>query len=153
MLLQWLFKVKLTNYTLTKNKKTVRKLYGIAGAIATLVIPLIIMHTNSHVETSQSLCPHKMLIGLPCPGCGITKSLIFFYKGDIMTSLSYHVLGPFVIILSFIVIAVLTTEIVTQREYFNTVLYSKRLAYILAVALAVYHIIRTIIFIANHTFT
>ena len=129
------------------------KLYGIAGALFTLVIPFFIMSFDAHIETSQSLCPHKLLTGLPCPGCGITKSLIFFYQGDICKSLSYHIFGPFVIFFSIIVIFVLSFEIYTQKEYFNSIFFSKKIAYILAFILGGYHLIRIIYFIATHSFS
>lgn len=38
---------------------------------------------DHHLETDQSLCPFKMLTGFPCPGCGITKSLVYLYEGDL----------------------------------------------------------------------
>lgn len=143
--------MKLINYTLT-NKQITRKIYGIIGAIMTLIVPYIIMNIDKSIETSQSLCPHKMLTGLPCPGCGITKSLIFFYQGDILKSLSYHVLGSVVVILAIVLIILMVTEIITGREYFNKIFFSKKLAYALGIGLASYHFVRTIFFIANNSF-
>lgn len=77
-----------------------RKILGIIGAVITLVIPFFLMlhNQNNHLETDQSLCPFKMLTGFPCPGCGITKSLVYFYEGDLYKSLYYHILGPFVVL-------------------------------------------------------
>lgn len=92
-----------------------------------------------------------MLTGFPCPGCGITKSLVYFYEGDILKSLSYHVLGPFVIAFCIITIAVLITELVTKKEYFNKWLYNKKLAYGLGIFLAVYHLGRLIYFIYSNS--
>ena len=76
------------NYT-SKNPKQIRKILGIAGALLTLVIPYFIMlqNDNRHIETEQSLCPFKLLTGFPCPGCGITKSLVFLYEGDFFKSI------------------------------------------------------------------
>ncbi|MGK4566332.1 DUF2752 domain-containing protein [Flavobacterium sp. 3HN19-14] len=82
-----------TNYTINTRQK--RKIYGIAGAVITLAVPFFLMLFNhdNHLETAQSLCPFKMLTGFPCPGCGITKSMVYFYSGDLSKSLHYHVLG------------------------------------------------------------
>lgn len=110
------------------------------------------MHLDGNIESSQSLCPHKMLTGMPCPGCGITKSLIFFYQGDILKSISYHILGPFAVMLCFALIGLLTVEILTGREYLNALFFNKKLAYVLGFALGGYHLIRTIYFIATHSF-
>lgn len=137
------------------NTRIKRKIYGIIGALITLVIPYVLLLNNSnhHLETDQSYCPFKMLTGFPCPGCGITKSLVYFYEGDIYKSLSYHIFGPLVIGFSVLTIAVLVTEIITQKEYFNKWMYNKKLAYALGIFLAVYHIIRLGYFIYNNSWS
>jgi hypothetical protein len=141
----------LINYTI--NPKETRKVYGIIGAFLTLMVPFFLMFFNgdNHLETDQSLCPFKMVTGFPCPGCGITKSLVYFYEGDFYKSISYHILGPFVIVFSLIAIVVLTTELITKKEYFNAVMYNKKLAYGLGFFLVGYHIIRLILFIKNNS--
>ena len=146
-----MYKVILTSYTINTSSK--RKIYGIIGALITLIIPFIfLLHNgNHHLETDQSLCPFKMLTGFPCPGCGITKSLVYFYEGDIYKSLSYHMLGPFVIAFCVIIIAVLTIELITKKEYFNSWLYNKKLAYGLGISLAVYHTIRLVYFVYSNS--
>jgi Na+/H+ antiporter NhaC len=139
------------NYTI--NIKSKRKIYGIIGALITLMIPFFLMFFNqaNHLETDQSLCPLKMLTGFPCPGCGITKSLVYFYEGDLQKSLYYHILGPFVILFCIVTIGVLTTELITKKEYFNSLLFNKKLAYGLGIFLATYHFIRIIYFINNNS--
>lgn len=139
------------NYTI--NIKSKRKIYGIIGAFITLMIPFFLMffNHNNHLETDQSLCPLKMLTGFPCPGCGITKSLVYFYEGDIQKSLYYHILGPLVIVFCAVTIVVLTTELITKKEYFNNLLFNKKLAYGLGIFLATYHFIRIIYFIRNNS--
>ncbi|HQZ25009.1 MAG TPA: DUF2752 domain-containing protein [Flavobacterium sp.] len=139
------------NYTI--NIKSKRKIYGIIGAFITLMVPffLILFNQNTHLETDQSLCPLKMLSGFPCPGCGITKSLVYFYEGDVQKSLYYHLFGPLVIAFCIVTIVVLTTELITQKEYFTQLLYSKKLAYGLAIFLASYHFIRIVYFVQNNS--
>ena len=139
------------NYTI--NIKSKRKIYGIIGAFITLMVPFFLLFFNqsNHLETDQSLCPLKMLSGFPCPSCGITKSLVYFYEGDLYKSLYYHILGPFVIAFCVATILVLSTELVTQKEYFTKLLFNKKLAYGLAIFLASYHFIRIIYFINNNS--
>ena len=139
------------NYTI--NIKSKRKIYGIIGALITLMIPFFLMFFNqsNHLETDQSLCPLKMLSGFPCPGCGITKSLVYFYEGDIYKSLYYHILGPLVIVFCVVTIVVLSAELITKKEYFNQLLFNKKLAYGLGIFLATYHFIRIIYFISNNS--
>jgi uncharacterized protein DUF2752 len=110
-------------------------------------------NANRHLDTAQSFCPFKMLTGFPCPGCGITKSLVYFYQGDIWKSFSYHILGPFVVLFCVLAIAVLLIEIKTGKEYFNAILYSKKLAYGLAIFLLVYHGIRLVFFVNDNSWT
>ena len=126
------------------------KLLGIAGAFLTLAIPYIIMLLNEHdhLETAQSLCPLKMMTGFPCPGCGITKSLVLLYKGDITGSLYYHIFGPITVIFCVTAIVILVLELVTKREYFNNILYSKKIAYFLGFTLVIYHLGRLIYFVS-----
>jgi uncharacterized BrkB/YihY/UPF0761 family membrane protein len=139
------------NYTI--NIKSKRKIYGIIGALITLMVPffLIFFNQNTHLETEQSLCPLKMLTGFPCPGCGITKSLVYFYEGDFQKSLYYNLFGPLVIAFCVATIVVLTTELITKKEYFKELLFNKKLAYGLAIFLASYHFIRIIYFINNNS--
>ncbi|GAA3752130.1 DUF2752 domain-containing protein [Flavobacterium ginsengisoli] len=136
------------------NTQTRRKIYGIIGALITLIVPFFLMldNHNDHLETDQSFCPFKMLTGFPCPGCGITKSLVYFYQGDLYKSISYHVLGPFVIAFCIVTVLVLTLELITKKEYFTGLLYNRRLAYGLAIFLGVYHFIRLIFFVKNNSF-
>ncbi len=129
------------------------KIFGIISAFITLMIPFFLMffNHNNHLETDQSLCPLKMLTGFPCPGCGITKSLVYFYEGDLQKSLYYNIFGPLVIAFCIATIAVLTTELITKKEYFNNLLFNKKLAYGLGIFLATYHFIRIIYFIKNNS--
>jgi len=139
------------NYTI--NTKSKRKIYGIVGAIITLMVPffLIYFDQHTHLETAQSLCPLKMLSGFPCPGCGITKSLVYFYEGDVYKSLYFNIFGPLVVAFCVATIAVLSVELITKKEYFSNLLFNKKLAYGLAFFLATYHFIRIIYFINNNS--
>lgn len=134
--------------------KSERKIFGIIGAAITLIVPFFLMlhNQNNHLATDQSLCPFKMLTGFPCPGCGITKSLVYLYEGDLYKSLSYHILGPFVVLFCVITIIVLSMELVTKKECLNGILYNKKLAYVLACFLIFYQIIRLTSFIENNTY-
>jgi hypothetical protein len=104
-------------------------------------------NAGNHLESQQSFCPFKMLTGFPCPGCGITKSLICVYQGNIYQSLYYHLFGPLAFLFCITVILVLSTELISKKEYFRSILYSKKIAYFLGFSLAMYHLIRLVYFI------
>ena len=55
----------------------------------------------SFVTNGPSLCPFKMLTGLPCPGCGMTRSVVTLLHGDLGASLFYHPLGIVIVALCF----------------------------------------------------
>ena len=126
-------------------------MYGIVGAILTLTVPYLIGFYSTSIETEQSLCPFKMLTGFPCPGCGITKSIIFFYEGNFMKSIEYHILGPVVVLFCLFAIIILSIEILLKKEFFNHYLYSKKTAYVLGGFLALYHFSRLILFVKSHS--
>ncbi len=128
-------------------------MYGIIGAFITLIIPylLLLNNSNAHLDNDQSLCPFKMLTGFPCPGCGITKSLVYLYDGNIYKSISYHILAPFVIVFCIATIIILCTEIITKKEYFVKWFYSRKLAYTFGIFLGIYHTIRLIYFVYENS--
>lgn len=130
---------------------TIRKFYGILGSLIILLIPLIIYFTSNLTElvSSQSYCPVKLLTGFPCPGCGITKSLVFIYSGDLKKSFEFHLFGPFLFLLCIISIIILILEIVLNQEFFNSIIYNRKLAIYLGVLFGGYHIIRLIEFVKN----
>jgi hypothetical protein len=107
--------------------------------------------SGDHLKNDQSLCPFKLLTGFPCPSCGITKSIVYFYEGDIVKSISYHILGPVVVFFCLATILLLSVELKTKKDYFKQYLYSKKMAYSLAIFLGIYHIIRLIYFINHHS--
>jgi len=49
-------------------------------------------------------CPFYFLTGLPCPFCGITRSVAFMVRGDIAGSFDAHPLGPLITIAMAIII-------------------------------------------------
>lgn len=117
------------------------------------MIPFFLMlnNTDDHLKKDQSLCPIKMLTGFPCPSCGITKSIVSFYEGRLLVSISYHILGPITVVFSMLLIVLLSVEITTKKEYFNHYLYHKKAAYGLAIFLGIYHIIRLVFFVQQHS--
>ena len=127
-----------------------RKLLYLGFMLLTLVVPYLMMVSNPYIEASRSVCPFKLLTGIPCPGCGITKSIISCYQGDLIKSLSYHIFGPLVILFCMASLLTLTAEIFTQRDYFNKVVYNAKLGYALAFVLITYHATRLIVFFAHN---
>lgn len=112
----------------------------------------MLQNGDNHLKDDQSLCPIKMVTGFPCPSCGITKSIVSFYEGNIAESIAYHILGPVVVFFSLFTIVLLAVEIKTRKDYFNQYLYHRKTAYGLAIFLGVYHAVRLFLFVQQHSF-
>jgi hypothetical protein len=118
------------------------------------MIPFFLMlnDKDDQLKNDQSLCPIKMVTGFPCPSCGITKSIVYFYKDNVSESIAYHILGPATVVFCFLIIVLLSVELITKKEYFNKYIYSRKLGYGLAISIGLYHVIRLVYFITEHSF-
>lgn len=57
------------------------------------------------------ICPFFNFFNVPCPGCGLTRSIICLLHGDFLKSIQYNVLGiPIVIFCCFYVVVVLMNQ-------------------------------------------
>lgn len=116
-----------------------------------LFVPFFIfLSQHKNIENEQSFCPFKMLTGLPCPGCGITKSIVFFYDGDLIKSFSYHLFGPILLVFCFYYLMKLSAELYYKKVFFEN-WNTKKIAYIFAAILIVYHVIRLVLYFQNNT--
>lgn len=41
-------------------------------------------------QTQIIVCPSKLLYHIPCPGCGITRATIMFFKGDFIDAILFN---------------------------------------------------------------
>jgi hypothetical protein len=52
---------------------------------------------NPHVRIGQfplpGICTFRSVTGIPCPGCGLLRSMVSGMHGDVKKSLEYHRLG------------------------------------------------------------
>ncbi|MFA5301298.1 MAG: DUF2752 domain-containing protein [Bacteroidales bacterium] len=132
-----------------------RKISGIVVLFLFLVTPLLIMLFDpgaGHLQESQSFCPFKMLTGLPCPGCGMIKSMVSLYRGDLAESFRNHLFGPLLVLFFISALFVMTVELIRGRNYKKRWLYNMKLAYGTAVLMGGYHLVRIILFVTSHSF-
>ena len=64
-------------------------------------------------------CTFKRLIGIGCPGCGLTRSVFALVHGDIAESLRFHVFGPLALLGGLGLWGYYTTALIRGRESFN----------------------------------
>lgn len=77
---------------------------GLAPPVLVLAFLLPAPH-NHAIGGLPSLCVFHNVTGYPCPGCGMTRSVVAFAHGLWAQSIFYHPLGP----IAFAIIAGLTS--------------------------------------------
>ena len=50
------------------------------------------------------VCPSKIIAGLPCPGCGLTRAALLILRGDFVGSLRMNPILPFLFIYAILVL-------------------------------------------------
>ncbi len=81
------------NWQYKKDKLRILGILALIGA-ASILIGFI---------TDRSICIFYNLTGIPCPSCGMTRSFLHLFKGDIKGAFWYHPLFPLVLLIPFIV--------------------------------------------------
>lgn len=62
------------------------------------------------------ICPIRANLGVPCPGCGLSRAIASLLRGDWESSLTYHAFAPlFLIAFGLIVITVLLPAALQTR--------------------------------------
>lgn len=62
-------------------------------------------------------CPILHFTGIPCPTCGMTRSLMAAMRGDWIASFDYHVFGPFLLLMLLGVMLYLPIELIAKRSF------------------------------------
>jgi hypothetical protein len=52
----------------------------------------------------DSICFFKLVYGVPCPGCGMTRALAALAGGDLVSAIAFHPLVPIVPLLVFVAV-------------------------------------------------
>jgi hypothetical protein len=80
-----------------------------AGGVAAL--GLACLFAPAGIEDGPVICPFRLVTGLPCPGCGLTRSWVYLTHGQWRDSFAAH---PFGWLLAAVAI-VLAVAVVTAR--------------------------------------
>ena len=69
------------------------------GALAILVIAAVVHPSDTAVSLFghdiPSVCLYQRILGVSCPGCGLTRSFAYMAHGHPLDALRMHALGPF----------------------------------------------------------
>jgi len=80
-----------------------------------ILVPFVLVAVpSSYFETGHSICLVRNLIGVDCPGCGMTRALSAMAHGDIVSAFHYNslviLIGP---LLGYSLIRALFAELTT----------------------------------------
>jgi len=60
-----------------------------------LIVTALVICLSIDLSIVPHVCLFHWLIGIPCPGCGITRSVLAFFVGDCHRALILNPAGPF----------------------------------------------------------
>jgi hypothetical protein len=80
--------VKTLSVSVRQSDANLFRILAALALVAAMVIPV------GTVEHGPTMCPFRLVTGLPCPGCGLTRSWVYLMHGQLGQSLYYHPLGP-----------------------------------------------------------
>jgi hypothetical protein len=87
---------------------------GLAGAgAAALAIACAV--SPARVESGPVVCPFRLLTGLPCPGCGLTRAWVFIAHGDFGAALRANPFGYLTMAAAVVLIAVVAASVARAR--------------------------------------
>ena len=72
---------------------------------------------NEYFNLSITLCPTKVLWGIPCPGCGMTRAVKLCLEGDLWTAVRMNPNIILVWIVLPIAPLILITQLKTRKDY------------------------------------
>lgn len=67
------------------------------------------------------ICPFEYIIGIPCPLCGITRSILCLFELDFKGAFYYHALWPLVVTLVPLYIVLKIEDIKINKKLENTI--------------------------------
>ena len=91
---------------------------------------------------NRTLCVFKTTYGIPCPGCGMTRAFIYFFRGNISKAFYYHPLF-------FLLIITLLIVIFRNKDYVSKIYNSKIFWIVILVVFIIVWAVRMVIMFPN----
>lgn len=92
--------------SLVKQRKTCLAISGFVG--------LHLMFVMLQLPSWQ--CPIRAVLGIPCPGCGLSRSIAALLRGDWQRSLEIHAFAPVAIALIVLIITASLLPTASRRK-------------------------------------
>lgn len=84
-----------------------------AGAAVALGAAFLV--SPDHVESGPVICPLRRLTGLPCPGCGLTRSWVYLAHGWWREAFSAHLFGAVAALAAIALVTAVVVALVRRR--------------------------------------
>lgn len=85
-----------------------------AGAAAALGAAFLI--SPDHVEDGPIICPFRRMTGLPCPGCGLTRSWVYLAHGRWSDSWAAHPFGVVAVLAAIALVGSVVVAVVRRHR-------------------------------------
>jgi len=110
------------------------------GAWCVLAIPYF-MGKDDALAAKPSICPFMRFLGIPCPGCGLTKSIAALYRGGIVESLKYNPLGIVIAVCCCIVTISVVYDAISGKRTLDGFLDRPRLWQGITIVYTIYYLV------------
>jgi hypothetical protein len=67
------------------------------------------------VDDGPVLCPFRLVTGLPCPGCGLTRSWVYLLHGQVGDAMAANPFGIVALLLAVGLVAAVASSVVRRR--------------------------------------
>jgi hypothetical protein len=119
--------------------------------------PIVGAHYYGYTnQTSPLFCPFRTFTGIPCPGCGMTRSFCAIATGRLEDALNYHFFGIFLFVGFAIAVVHLLLEIINQRKitsFYTKLIFDTKNKIIFLVIFLTYYLVRLSLLYQSGVFT
>ncbi len=125
-----------------------RRLPALGVAIGgAAVLGVAAIWSTSSVTSGPGTCIFRHFTGLPCPGCGLTRSFVMLAHGDVSSAFGYNLMGPVLFAVLAVSVAIAVWVLVSGRSAalsrWSSMVFSKT-ALVVIGAWLVYAVVRMI---------
>ncbi|ORM25171.1 DUF2752 domain-containing protein [Williamsia sp. 1135] len=99
----------LPNRRQSENSIRIAAGFGVGAIVTAFAV------TPALSTSGPTLCPMRLITGLPCPGCGLTRSWIAAAHGDFADAFSYNIFGPVSLIATIMFVTVVGVLLIRGR--------------------------------------
>jgi len=89
---------------------------GLTAAVAACALAAAATVSPEAVEDGPVICPFRLMTGLPCPGCGLTRSWVYLLHGQPGAATAANPFGILALLAAVALVAVVTSSVVRRRS-------------------------------------